>query len=74
MLEDAVQANGHKDGAFGHPFLVVMWTLCCRASSMTFIHLSHLEMRNDAMAVFFTHTKTDQVRDSEVARLSCLGF
>jgi hypothetical protein len=41
---------------------------------MTFIHLSHLEMRNDAMAVFFTHTKTDQVRDSEVARLSCLGF
>ncbi|CAM9637464.1 unnamed protein product, partial [Phaeothamnion confervicola] len=55
--------NGHEDGVFGHAFLVIIWNLMCRAKSVTTICLSHIEMRGDAIAIFFAQQKTDQTGD-----------
>jgi len=75
MLAGAVQENGHKDGVFGHPFFVVMWNLVCRSNNVTAIQLEHLEMHGDAIGVFFSQTKTDQVASSAgICSRLLLGF
>lgn len=42
-------------------FFLLSWNLCCRSSNVVSICLSHLEWREDALGVFFAHSKSDQL-------------
>ncbi len=50
---------------FGHTFLLFCWKLICRSANGVGICLAHLEWRQDALCVWFSHTKCDQVGSKE---------
>ena len=51
---------GGKEGLFAHTYCILTWNLCCRTSNTASIHLSHLDMWNDALKIYFAHMKNDQ--------------
>ncbi|KAG7350981.1 hypothetical protein IV203_010341 [Nitzschia inconspicua] len=52
--------SAKPDYVFTHCFMTYCWNLMSRAGNMTSISWSHLEWRNDALRIFFTHRKNDQ--------------
>ena len=53
--------SGGKDTIFAHTMFVLSWNLMCRVSNMTNIRFEHLEWKEDALGIFFTHQKNDQM-------------
>ena len=51
------------DTTFGHLFLLLSWNLMCRASNTVRIYYQHIEWRNDALCIYFSHHKGDQSGD-----------
>jgi len=49
-----------KEYIFFHAFLTLSWNLMCRAQSAVSIRLGHIEWREDALAIYFAHSKADQ--------------
>lgn len=45
---------------FAHAFLTLEWSLMARADNCVRSHMNHLEWRDDALIIYFTHTKGDQ--------------
>ena len=45
---------------FAHFFLTLQWNLIGRSESVTMSHLSHIEIEDDALVLYFAHTKCDQ--------------
>ncbi|MGH7973926.1 MAG: hypothetical protein ACREBR_00270, partial [bacterium] len=57
--------KGTSDGIFGYCFLVVTWNLCCRAASTVTIQLKLISWREDALCIYFVHTKNDQTGEHQ---------
>ena len=52
-----------NDFVFGHLFIVLCWNLMCRSTNVLSIDFSHIQWVEDALCIYFTHTKTDQFGD-----------
>lgn len=49
-----------KNGVFCHTMLVLGWNLACRIGNTEGIGLGQLAVRDDALQIYFAHTKTDK--------------
>lgn len=49
-----------KDTSFTRLFMILSWNLMCRAGNVATICYNHLEWEEDALVVWFAHTKNDQ--------------
>ena len=51
---------GGKKEIFAHTFMILCWNLMCRASNAYQIKFNHMELRADALCVYFAQMKNDQ--------------
>lgn len=54
------EGKGGSAPIFSHLFSVLCWNLMCRAGNAVGICFSHMEWREDALAIYFAHMKNDQ--------------
>ena len=40
--------------------MTLCWNLCCRSRNCQTVQLNHMEYREDAMCIYFAHSKNDQ--------------
>jgi hypothetical protein len=55
--------KGTSIHAFAHSVLTISWNLMCRVNNAVGICLEHLEWRDDALCVYFSHMKNDQTAE-----------
>ena len=53
--------KGKKDFQFAHFFIVLCWNLMCRSNNVFGIDYRHMNWRDDALCIYFSQTKTDQL-------------
>jgi hypothetical protein len=52
--------SSKTEDVFSHAFLLLSWNLMCRASNCVGVCLEHIEWQNDALSIWFSHSKCDQ--------------
>jgi hypothetical protein len=57
---EILMKSDHPEYIFAHAFLTLEWSLMARADNCVRSHMNHLEWRDDALIIFFTHSKGDQ--------------
>lgn len=60
---ELILKEGTKDAIFAHTFMVLAWNLMCRAMNVAEICWNHVAWHEDALQIYFAHTKTDQLGD-----------
>lgn len=64
-LAESFQTSPKKTDIFGHAFLLLCWNLMCRSVNCVNICVQHLDWKMDALSIWFSHSKCDQMGTKE---------
>eukprot|EP00834_Sanchytrium_tribonematis_P004470 NODE_222_length_12365_cov_0.759009.p1 type:complete len:633 gc:universal NODE_222_length_12365_cov_0.759009:6404-4506(-) len=64
ILLNSWQIKGTSDSIFAHCFSLLCWNLMCRSANAVRLCFNHMHWQDDALQVFFCHSKTDQTGEN----------